>query len=125
MHFNIDTTKEYICICPDTTLIDAKFSELLTAKCQELSKTDSPNFIIDLSKCTAIDPNFLEPLIETAATFYEQEQSFVIACPPPAFTQYLKEVDAIDALNYGPTFIEALDIVKMDIVARDFLQDDL
>jgi hypothetical protein len=33
--------------------------------------------------------------------------------------QLLKKEDAIDQLNYVPTFIEAIDIVNMEILERD------
>ncbi len=55
---------------------------------------------------------------------YEEGSSFVIAHPPAEMLNILKREDAIDSLNYAPTFIEAIDIVNMEILERDLYSEE-
>lgn len=123
MIFKIDAKEQFTVIKPETVLLNSFLAAQLAEECQKLTENGSLNFIIDLENATAIDPDFLEAILEISATYYEQEQSFVIVHPPAVFIQLLKDEDAIDSLNYAPTMIEAIDIVSMEILERDLFRE--
>jgi hypothetical protein len=124
MSFKIDAKEQYTVITPQPTALDARLAANLADKCKELIQKGSPNFIVDVALCQEVNTNFLEPFLELSAQQYEEGHSFVIAHPPSKMLQILKEEDAIDSLNYAPTFIEAIDIVSMEILERDLFGGD-
>lgn len=123
MEFKIDAKEQITVISPQSDLLSKQLTAELAVLCAELVQNGSQNFIVDLSLCQDLEPDILESLIQLSAEMYEQGRSFVLAQPPAAFMGMLKQEDAIDSLNYAPTFVEAADIVHMEILERDLYND--
>lgn len=119
MSFKIDAKEQFTVITPQSRPLNAQLAAELAEQCQNLIQNGSRNFIVDVALCQVVQSDFLEPFIELSAQRYEEGTSFVIAHPPTEMLQILKKEDAIDSLNYAPTFIEAIDIVNMEILERD------
>lgn len=124
MQFNIDAKEQYTVITPQKDIINANMAAKLAEQCGILSETGSKNFIIDLKECQDVGTDFLIPFVELSASYYEQENSFVITNPPAEMLRIIKEEDAIDSLNTAPTFIEAVDIISMEILERDLFNEE-
>lgn len=124
MEFKIDAKDNYILITPESPVLDANVADLLAVKCKALYENGSKNFIIDLSACKTANMDAFESLIELTAAMYELEQSFVLTNLSVALLSQIKDADAIDSLNYAPTFIEAVDIINMEILERDLFREE-
>ncbi len=123
MEFKIDAKDNYTRITPESTAFDANVADLLAGKCKTLYENGSKNFIIDLSDCKTANMDALESLIGLTANMYEMEHSFVLTNLSAALLSQIKDADAIDSLNYAPTFIEAVDIINMEILERDLFRE--
>jgi hypothetical protein len=119
MTFKIDAKEQFTVITPQSCPLNAQLAAELAGQCQVLIQNGSRNFIVDLALCLDVQSDFLEPFIELSAKHYEEASSFVLVHPPAEMLQLLKKEDAIDSLNYAPTFIEAIDMVNMEILERD------
>jgi hypothetical protein len=124
MQFKIDAKEQFTVITPQNDVLDSLLTADLAVECQLLVSKGSENFIIDLQSCQSIQNDFLLPMIELAAKHYEQGQSFVLTNFPPEMQSLLKTEDAIDSLNCAPSFIEAIDIVNMEILERDLFNEE-
>lgn len=124
MTFKIDAKEQFTVITPQTSALNAQLAAELAGQCQELTQKGSLNFIVDLALCQDVHTDFLMPFIELSAQQYEEGRSFVLVHPASKMLQMLKDEDAIDSLNYAPTFIEAIDIVNMEILERDLYSEE-
>lgn len=123
MTFKIDAKEQFTVITPQSSALNAQLAADLAEQCKQLTQKGSLNFIVDLALCQEVHTDFLMPFIELSSQLYEEGRSFVLAHPAAKMLQILKEEDAIDSLNYAPTFIEAIDIVNMDILERDLFKE--
>ena len=55
--------------------------------------------------------------------FYENGQSLVFTNLQADVKKTLQQVEDLHAINIAPTMIEAIDIVSMEKLERDFLND--
>lgn len=124
MEFKIDTKPTYITITSDAKVLDANLAGAIDTKCRELSGNGSPNFIIDLSECREVDASALTTLLELHETCYTNEQSLVFAGLPVAIRKRLEDDEVALQLNIAPTFIEAVDIISMEILERDLFKEE-
>lgn len=124
MQFKIDAKDQYTVITPQKGILDKEMAAHLAEQCTQLSDSGSENFIIDLSLCQDVHKDFLSPLIELASAQYEAGQSFVLTNISPETIRIIKEEDAIDSINYAPSFNEAADIVSMEILERDLFNEE-
>lgn len=124
MSFKIDAKEQFTVITPQSRPLNAQLAAELAEQCNNLIQNGSRNFIVDVALCQVVQSDFLEPFIELSAQRYEEGSSFVIAHPPAEMLNILKREDAIDSLNYAPTFIEAIDIVSMEILERDLYGEE-
>jgi len=119
MTFKIDAKEQFTVITPQSSALNAQLAADLAVQCEQLTQKGSFNFIVDLALCQEVYQDFLHPFIELSSRHYDEGRSFVLVHPASKMLQILKEEDAIDSLNYAPTFIEAIDIVNMEILERD------
>ena len=124
MTFKIDAKEQFTVITPQSCPLNAQLAAELAEQCKLLTQKGSKNFIVDVALCQEVHADFLEPFIELSAQQYELGHSFVIAHPANDVLHILKKEDAIDSLNYAPTFIEAIDIVNMEILERDLFAEE-
>ncbi len=124
MTFKIDAKEQFTVITPQSSALNAQLAADLAEQCQELTQKGSLNFIVDLALCQDVHTDFLTPFVQLSAQQYEEGRSFVLVHPASKMLQMLKDEDAIDSLNYAPTFIEAIDIVNMEILERDLYSEE-
>lgn len=86
----------------------------------EDSRGRGKSLILDLSKLQRMTSNDVAFLLQLNTNFYQEHNlSFVIIA-----TRHLFEEDIQDQLNICPTEIEAIEIVNMEVIEREFLQDE-
>lgn len=124
MEFKIDAKPTYTVIMPHSATIDAKMSDALAKKCEELLQDGSQNFLIDFQNAITADTEAFEILAGFAADCYENRHSFVITGLTPEINRQLKGLGSIELLNITPTIAEAVDIISMDILERDLLDEE-
>lgn len=123
MEFKIDTKPTYSVITPVNTAIDANMTAALSDKCQELAKSGSINYIIDLQHCTEADNTSLDDLVQMHENCYNNSQSLVFTGVQGGVMQQLQDAELDTVLNIAPKMIEAVDIVSMEILERDLFDE--
>ncbi len=123
MEFKIDTKPTYSVITPVDTAIDANMTAALSDKCQELAKSGSTNYIVDLQNCTTADNTSLDDLVQMHENCYNNSQSLVFTGVQGGVMQQLQNAELDTVLNIAPKMIEAVDIVSMEILERDLFDE--
>lgn len=124
MEFKIDTRSNYTLIRPLSARLDANMAVRLSEKCQELSDTDSQNYLVDLDACQEADEAAFEALANLHEACYAQGQSIVFTNIQDPVLEALKEAQMNDAINITPTEQEAVDIISMEILERDLFNEE-
>ncbi|MES2701905.1 MAG: STAS domain-containing protein [Bacteroidota bacterium] len=124
MEFKIDTKENFSVIMPVTDDLNAKLTEALGEKINELRQSGSNNFIVDLNQCTKADKASVKEMVTLHEDCYSMDQSFVITGVSPAVMNMMKEDEADLLLNIAPRMAEAIDIVSMEILERDLFNEE-
>lgn len=124
MEFKIDTKPNYILLTPVSNRLDANLTAALSQKWEELTKSGSANFIIDLHNCLDADTTSFNELTLLHENCYNSSQSLVFTNVSEPVMQALKQDELDTILNITPTMIEAVDIVNMEILERDLFKDE-
>ena len=123
MNFKIDTKTNYTVIEPLSNLLDAKMTAAIAEKWTELVKNNAPYLILDLINCKNAEEQIFSHLKALHESFYENGQSLVFTNLQADVKKTLQQVEDLHAINIAPTMIEAIDIVSMEKLERDFLND--
>ncbi len=124
MEFKIDTKPTYSIITPIDAHIDANMTAALSQKCDELAKSGSTNYIIDLQHCTVADNTAFDDLVQMHENCYNNSQSLVFTGLQDGVLQQLQAQELDMVLNVAPKMIEAVDIVSMEILERDLFGEN-
>lgn len=123
MEFKIDTKSSYTTITPESTILDEKMAEALCHKVKELFHEGSRNFIVDLKKCEKAQIDSGNVLLELHQLIYNNNGSLVFTELQEAVNQNMKKEQLHLSLNITPTFLEATDIINMEVLERDLLNE--
>lgn len=124
MDFKIDTKTNYTTLTPVANILDANLTEAVRQKWTVLTESGSNNLIIDLSSCNTVSEDAIEALLQLHEDFYMNEQSLVFTHLQEAVMQSIKAIDEDRILNITPSFVEAEDIVNMEVLERDLLNEE-
>jgi len=124
MDFKIDTKTNYTTLTPVANILDANLTEAVRQKWTVLTESGSNNLIIDLSLCNTMSEDAIEALLQLHEDFYMNEQSLVFTHLQEAVMQSIKAIDEDRILNITPSFVEAEDIVNMEVLERDLLNEE-
>ncbi len=122
MEINIEIKPGYTVLTPQEGLLNEQVADLIE-KINEQQATGSRNFIVSLKNCTDIDSRSAYALLELHHNIYEQTGSLAFCELPNVVLQKLKQEQLHLSLNLTPTFIEAADIVNMEVLERDLYND--
>jgi len=98
----------------------AELSDLLLAYLQN----DVKNLILNLKELQSLDEIAAERLVKLQQNFYEKNSSFVICELQKQVEEFLDNVNLLEVMNTTPTESEAMDIVQMEEIEREFLNDE-
>jgi anti-anti-sigma factor len=98
----------------------AELSDLLLRYLQN----DVKNVILNLKELQLLDEIAGEKLVKLQQNFYEKNASFVICEMPKQVEDFLDSVNLLEIMNTTPTESEAMDIVQMEEIEREFLNEE-
>jgi anti-anti-sigma factor len=98
----------------------AKLSDLLLPYLQN----DVKNVILNLKELQSLDEIGAEKLVKLQQNFYEKNSSFVVCEIPGPVEDFLDSVNLLEMMNTTPTESEAMDIVQMEEIEREFLNEE-
>ena len=98
----------------------AKLSDLLLPYLQN----DVKNVILNLKELQSLDEIGAEKLVKLQQNFYEKNSSFVVCEIPGPVEDFLDSVNLLEMMNMTPTESEAMDIVQMEEIEREFLNEE-
>ena len=98
----------------------AKLSDLLLPYLQN----DVKNVILNLKELQLLDDIAAEKLVKLQQNFYEKNSSFVICEIQKPVEDFLDSVNLLEIMNSTPTESEAMDIVQMEEIEREFLNEE-
>lgn len=124
MQFKIDTKTNYTVLTPNAANLDANLTEAIRQKWKSLTESGSNNLIVDLSSCNDLSNTVVENLLQLHEDFYINDQSLVFTNLQEQILQSLKTKDEDRILNLAPSFVEATDIVNMELLERDLFNEE-
>lgn len=124
MNFKIDTKENYTLLTPDSTCLDENLTAALQQKWTELSNNGPINIIVDLNKCESASDTVMDALVQLHELAYNEDQSLVFTDLKSELRIALSDHEYYHAINIAPTMIEAIDIIKMEVLQRDMFGDD-
>ena len=98
----------------------AKLSDLLLPYLQN----DVKNVILNLKELQSLDEIAAEKLVKLQQNFYEKNSSFVVCEMKKPVEDFLDSVNLLEMMNTTPTESEAMDIVQMEEIEREFLNEE-
>jgi anti-anti-sigma factor len=98
----------------------AKLSDLLLPYLQN----DVKNVILNLKELQSLDEIAAEKLVKLQQNFYEKNSSFVVCEMKKPVEDFLDSVNLLEIMNTTLTESEAMDIVQMEEIEREFLNEE-
>ena len=98
----------------------AELSDLLLPYLQN----DVKNIILNLKELQSLDVIPAEKLVKLQQIFYENNSSFVVCEMQKPVEDFLDSVNLLEMMNSTPTESEAMDIVQMEEIEREFLNEE-
>jgi anti-anti-sigma factor len=98
----------------------AELSDLLLPYLQN----DVKNVILNLKELQLLDEIAAEKLVKLQQNFYEKNSSFVVWEIQKPVEDFLDSVNLLEIMNTTPTESEAMDIVQMEEIEREFLNEE-
>ena len=98
----------------------AKLSDLLLPYLQN----DVKNVILNLKELQSLDEIGAEKLVKLQQNFYEKNSSLVVCEIQKPVEDFLDSVNLLEIMNTTPTESEAMDIVQMEEIEREFLNEE-
>jgi anti-anti-sigma factor len=98
----------------------AELSDLLLAYLQN----DVKNIILNLKELQSLDEIAAEKIVKLQQNFYEKNASCVICEIQKPIEDFLDSVNLLEIMNTTPTESEAMDIVQLEEIEREFLNEE-
>jgi anti-anti-sigma factor len=119
-----DTKEKFHAITVAESSISATMTEELTTSLLLYMQNDVKNVVLILKDIGTIDDAAADALVNIQQKFYENNASFVICELQKPVENFLKEKELLNLMNIVPTESEAIDIVQMEEIEREFLEDE-
>jgi anti-anti-sigma regulatory factor len=124
MEFKIDTNDNYTVITPLSVRLDENLTEALLQKWTELVNIGVNNVIIDINRCSSMDENVMDSLLDLHESLYSNDHSIVFTNVQTAVRSGLQKHASFHDINIAPTMEEAIDIISMETLERDLLSEE-
>ena len=110
------------------TVTDSSITADMAAELSDLllpyMQNDVKNVILNLKELQLLDEIAAEKLVKLQQIFYEKNSSFVICEIQEPVEEFLDSVNLLEIMNTTPTESEAMDIVQMEEIEREFLNEE-
>lgn len=123
MEFKIESKSLYTLIAPVGESMDEAMAASLGGKVKEEMEQGKSSFIIDLQRCTELEPTSSGSLLSLHKLVYNNGGSLVFTQLEDRVMQSMKKEQLHLSLNIAPTLLEAIDIISMEALERDLLNE--
>jgi len=120
MMVKIDTREKFHVITIHETVLAANLTEKMDMVVLPLLDDNVKNVIINMKDIKIIENAAAEQLLSLQNRFYEANASFVVCELQPEVKKTFDNLDLLDQLNHTPTESEAMDIVQLEEIEREF-----
>ena len=124
MKVKTDTKEKFHVITVTDASLTADMAAELTDLLLPYLQNDVKNVILNLKELQSLDEIAAEKLVKLQQIFYENNSSFVICGISGPIEDFLDSVNLLEVMNTTPTQSEAMDIVQMEEIEREFLNEE-
>jgi len=124
MKVKTDTKEKFHVITVQEALLSADMAAELSDLLLPYLQNDVKNIILNLKELQSLDEIAAEKLVKLQQNFYEKNSSFVVCEIQKPVEDFLDSVNLLEIMNSTPTESEAMDIVQMEEIERDFLTEE-
>lgn len=124
MEVKTNTKEKFHVITVTCATLTADMAAELTDLLLPYLQNDVKNVILNLKELQSLDVISAEKLVNLQQIFYENNSSFVICEMEKTVENFLDSVNLLEMMNSTPTESEAMDIVQMEEIEREFLNEE-
>lgn len=124
MKVKTDTKEKFHVITVQEPTLSADMAAELSDLLLPYLQNDVKNIILNLKELQSLDEIAAEKLVKLQQNFYEKNYSFVICAIQKPVEDFLDSVNLLEMMNTTPTESEAMDIVQMEEIEREFLNEE-
>lgn len=124
MKVKTDTKEKFHVITVAETAMTADMAAELADLLLTYLQNDVKNVILNLKELQSLDEISAEKLVKLQQIFYEKNSSFVFCEIQRPVEDFLDNVNLLEMMNTTPTESEAMDIVQMEEIEREFLNEE-
>jgi len=124
MNVKTDTKEKFHVITVQEASLPADMAAELSDMLLPYLQNDVKNIILNLKELQSLDEIAAEKLVKLQQNFYEKNSSFVVCEIQKPVEDFLDSVNLLEIMNSTPTESEAMDIVQMEEIERDFLTEE-
>jgi len=124
MKVKTDTKEKFHVIAVQESSMSADMAAKLSDLLLPYLQNDVKNVILNLKELQSLDEIAAEKLVKLQQNFYEKNSSFVVCEIQKPVEDFLDSVNLLEMMNTTPTESEAMDIVQMEEIEREFLNED-
>jgi anti-anti-sigma factor len=124
MKVKTDTKEKFHVITVQEPTLSADMAAELSDLLLIYLQNDVKNIILNLKELQSLDEIAAEKLVKLQQNFYEKNSSFVICEIQKPVEDFLDSVNLLEIINATPTESEAMDIIQMEEIERDFLNEE-
>ena len=120
MMVKIDTREKFHVITIHEDYLAANMTEQMDKVVLTLLDDNVKNVILNMKDIKKVDSAAAAHLVKQHDTFYSSNASFVVCGLQPDIKQQFEHSGVLEKLNYTPTESEAMDMVQMEEIEREF-----
>jgi anti-anti-sigma factor len=124
MKVKTDTKEKFHVIAVQESVMSADMAAKLSDLLLPYLQNDVKNVILNLKELQSLDELAAEKLVKLQQNFYEKNSSFVVCEILRPVEDFLDSVNLLEMMNTTPTESEAMDIVQMEEIEREFLNEE-
>jgi anti-anti-sigma factor len=124
MNVKTDTKEKFHVITVQEVTLSADMAAELSDLLLPYLQNDVKNIILNLKELQSLDEIAAEKLVKLQQNFYEKNSSFVACEIQKPVEDFLDSVNLLEIMNSTPTESEAMDIVQMEEIEREFLNEE-
>jgi anti-anti-sigma factor len=124
MQVKTDTKEKFHVITVNDASLTADMAAELSDLLLPYLQNDVKNVILNMKELQLLDEIAAEKLVKLQQNFYEKNSSFVICELQKPVEDFLDSVNLLEIMNSTPTESEAMDIVQMEEIEREFLNEE-
>ena len=122
MMVKIDTREKFHVITIHEDNLAANMTEQMDKVVLALLEDNVKNVILNMKDIKKVESAAAGHLVKQHDTFYNSNASFVVCELQPDVRKQFEQSGLIEKLNYTPTESEAMDMVQMEEIEREFAE---